>query len=56
MRLDVLDIGSNTGHLLVGAAHVGSASLPAPSHKEISPWALREGVVLDRIDQISIRS
>jgi exopolyphosphatase / guanosine-5'-triphosphate,3'-diphosphate pyrophosphatase len=34
MRLGVLDIGSNTGHLLVFDAHGGAAPLPAYSHKE----------------------
>lgn len=34
MRLGVLDIGSNTGHLLVVDAHGGAAPLPAFSHKE----------------------
>src|SRR6476469_8567272 len=34
MRLGVLDIGSNTGHLLVVDAHGGSAPLPASSHKQ----------------------
>ena len=29
MRLGVLDIGSNTGHLLVVDAHDGAAPLPA---------------------------
>lgn len=33
MRLGVLDIGSNTGHLLVVDAHGGAAPLPASSHK-----------------------
>jgi exopolyphosphatase/guanosine-5'-triphosphate,3'-diphosphate pyrophosphatase len=33
MRLGVLDIGSNTGHLLVVDADDGSAPLPAFSHK-----------------------
>ncbi|HET9420585.1 MAG TPA: Ppx/GppA phosphatase family protein [Nocardioides sp.] len=33
MRLGVLDIGSNTGHLLVVDAHDGAAPLPAFSHK-----------------------
>ncbi len=33
MRLGVLDIGSNTGHLLVVDAHAGAAPLPAFSHK-----------------------
>ncbi|MGA8246634.1 MAG: Ppx/GppA family phosphatase [Nocardioides sp.] len=34
MRLGVLDIGSNTGHLLLVDAHRGAAPLPAYSHKE----------------------
>ncbi len=34
MRLGVLDIGSNTGHLLVVDAHAGAAPLPAFSYKE----------------------
>ena len=34
MRLGVLDIGSNTGHLLVVDAHGGAAPLPAYSFKE----------------------
>lgn len=33
MRLGVLDIGSNTVHLLIVDAHVGGAPLPAVSHK-----------------------
>ncbi|WP_110207847.1 Ppx/GppA phosphatase family protein [Nocardioides daejeonensis] len=34
MRLGVLDIGSNTGHLLVVDAHGGAAPVPASSYKE----------------------
>lgn len=34
MRLGVLDIGSNTGHLLVVDAHAGAAPLPAFSYKQ----------------------
>lgn len=34
MRLGVLDIGSNTGHLLVVDAHWGAAPMPASSYKE----------------------
>ena len=34
MRLGVLDIGSNTGHLLVVDARRGAAPLPAYSHKQ----------------------
>src|SRR3954468_6863063 len=34
MRLGVLDIGSNTGHLLVVDAYRGAAPRPASSYKE----------------------
>src|SRR3954467_11856742 len=34
MRVGVLDIGSNTGHLLVVDAHGSAAPLPAYSHKQ----------------------
>jgi exopolyphosphatase / guanosine-5'-triphosphate,3'-diphosphate pyrophosphatase len=34
VRLGVLDIGSNTGHLLVVDAHGGAAPMPAYSYKE----------------------
>jgi len=34
MRLGVLDVGSNTVHLLVVDAHPGARPLPASSHKE----------------------
>src|SRR6478736_4544877 len=34
MRLGVLDIGSNTGHLLVVDAHRGARPLPAFSYKQ----------------------
>jgi exopolyphosphatase/guanosine-5'-triphosphate,3'-diphosphate pyrophosphatase len=44
MRLGVLDIGSNTGHLLVVDAHRGAAPLPAFSHKA----ALRLAEHLDK--------
>src|SRR5215218_8113475 len=42
MRLGVLDIGSNTGHLLVVDAHRGAAPLPAFSYKE--PLRLAEHI------------
>ncbi|MFT3873956.1 MAG: Ppx/GppA phosphatase family protein [Nocardioides sp.] len=45
MRLGVLDIGSNTGHLLVVDAHGGAAPLPAFSHKE--PLRLAEHLDAD---------
>ncbi len=35
MRLGVLDIGSNTGHLLVVDAYRGAAPMPASSYKEV---------------------
>jgi len=43
MRLGVLDIGSNTGHLLVVDAHGGAAPLPASSFKQ--PLRLAEHLV-----------
>ena len=51
MRLGVLDIGSNTGHLLVVDAHGGAAPLPAYSHKE--PLRLAEH--LDESDEAPCR-
>ena len=33
MRLGVLDVGSNTVHMLIVDAHVGAAPIPATSHK-----------------------
>ena len=33
MRLGVLDVGSNTVHLLVVDAHTGARPIPAFSHK-----------------------
>src|SRR5476649_22553 len=33
MRLGVIDVGSNTIHLLVLDAHIGAHPLPASSHK-----------------------
>ena len=45
MRLGVLDIGSNTGHLLVVDAYAGAAPLPASSYKE--PLRLAEHLDAD---------
>jgi exopolyphosphatase/guanosine-5'-triphosphate,3'-diphosphate pyrophosphatase len=45
MRLGVLDIGSNTGHLLVVDAHGGAAPLAAYSYKQ--PLRLAEHLVPD---------
>ncbi|QGA06383.1 Ppx/GppA family phosphatase [Nocardioides sp. dk884] len=45
MRLGVLDIGSNTGHLLVVDAHGGAAPLPASSYKQ--PLRLAEHLVTE---------
>jgi len=45
MRLGVLDIGSNTGHLLVFDAHVGAAPMPGLSFKE--PLRLAEHIDAD---------
>jgi exopolyphosphatase / guanosine-5'-triphosphate,3'-diphosphate pyrophosphatase len=49
MRIAVLDIGSNTGHLLVVDAHAGAAPVPAYSYKE--PLRLAEH--LDRDGGVS---
>ena len=51
MRLGVLDIGSNTGHLLVVDAHRGAAPLPASSFKQ--PLRLAEH--LDETGAVSQR-
>ncbi len=45
MRLGVLDIGSNTGHLLVVDAYRGAAPMPASSYKE--PLRLAEHLDAD---------
>src|SRR3954464_12266725 len=45
MRLGVLDIGSNTGHLLVVDAYRGAAPMPASSFKE--PLRLAEHLEAD---------
>jgi exopolyphosphatase/guanosine-5'-triphosphate,3'-diphosphate pyrophosphatase len=54
MRLGVLDIGSNTGHLLVVDAHRGAAPLPAYSHKE--PLRLAEHVENDEVTKTGIKA
>ncbi|MCW2847992.1 MAG: Ppx/GppA phosphatase [Marmoricola sp.] len=50
MRLGVLDIGSNTGHLLVVDAYRGAAPMPASSYKEPLRLAehLEKGSVTER--------
>ncbi len=52
MRLGVLDIGSNTGHLLVVDAHDGAAPLPAYSYKE--PLRLAEHLADGAVTQAGI--
>jgi exopolyphosphatase/guanosine-5'-triphosphate,3'-diphosphate pyrophosphatase len=54
MRLGVLDIGSNTGHLLVVDAHRGAAPLPAYSHKE--PLRLAEHLERGEVTQTGIKA
>jgi exopolyphosphatase / guanosine-5'-triphosphate,3'-diphosphate pyrophosphatase len=54
MRLGVLDIGSNTGHLLVVDAHRGAAPLPAYSHKE--PLRLAEHLEDGEINRGGIKA
>lgn len=50
MRLGVLDIGSNTAHLLVMDAHQGAAPVPAVSHKlelRLAEHLLDDGTIDD---------
>src|SRR6476620_4047485 len=54
MRLGVLDIGSNTGHLLVVDARRGAAPLPAYSHKE--PLRLAEHLEDGEISRSGIKA
>jgi exopolyphosphatase/guanosine-5'-triphosphate,3'-diphosphate pyrophosphatase len=55
MRLAVLDIGSNTGHLLVVDAHRGARPLPAYSVKE--PLRLSEHIDAEgALDPDGVRS
>jgi len=55
MRLGVLDIGSNTGHLLVVDAHLGAAPLPAYSVKQ--PLRLSEHIGgKDRLAEVIVLS
>ncbi len=49
MRLGVLDVGSNTVHLLVVDAHQGGRPLPAFSHKA----ELRLGEHLDEANRLT---
>ena len=51
MRLGVLDIGSNTGHLLVVDAYRGAAPMPASSYKEplrLAEHLEKDGTVSDK--------
>lgn len=53
MRLGVLDVGSNTVHLLVVDAHHGAAPLPAHSHK--TEMRLAEHIVEgERISRVGV--
>ena len=54
MRLGVLDIGSNTGHLLVVDARGGSAPLPAFSFKE--PLRLAEHLVDGHVSRAGVQA
>lgn len=58
MRLAVLDIGSNSVHLLVVDAHVGAPPLPATSHKEVLRLAeyLNDDGSIDADGQERLRS
>jgi exopolyphosphatase/guanosine-5'-triphosphate,3'-diphosphate pyrophosphatase len=51
MRLGVIDVGSNTVHLLVVDAHLGAQPLPASSHKialRLSEHVTDDGLIDDR--------
>ena len=52
---DLPGVSSSRGHQLVAGALVASAVMDVfdLQELEICPWALREGVILDRLDQIS---
>ncbi|MDQ4006759.1 MAG: Ppx/GppA family phosphatase [Actinomycetota bacterium] len=55
MRIAVLDVGSNTVHLLVVDAHRGAAPLPAYSHKEtlrLAEYLDADGVVPEGVDTL----
>ncbi len=54
MRLGVSDVSSNTVHRLVAGAVVAEAAMRAVRlpQLEICPWALREGVILRRLDTL----
>ena len=50
MRLGVIDVGSNTVHLLVVDAHAGAQPLPASSHKrelQLSEHVTNTGAIAD---------
>jgi exopolyphosphatase/guanosine-5'-triphosphate,3'-diphosphate pyrophosphatase len=58
MRLGVIDIGSNTVHLLVVDAHFGAHPLPAFSHKidlRLSEHLTDEGLVTDDLTERLVR-
>src|SRR4051812_937275 len=57
MRLGVLDIGSNTGHLLVVDAYRGAAPMPASSVKEplrLAEHLEKDGTVSDKGTEVLI--
>ena len=54
---DLPGVSSDRAHQVVAGALVASAVMDVfdLSELEICPWALREGVILDRLDQLSAR-
>ena len=54
---DLPGVSTDRAHQVVAGALVASAVLDVfdLSELEICPWALREGVILDRLDQLSAR-
>jgi hypothetical protein len=57
MRLGVLDVGSNTVHLLVVDAYQGAPPMPAFSHKTVLKLAdhLQDGISLSGRGEHSLR-
>jgi exopolyphosphatase/guanosine-5'-triphosphate,3'-diphosphate pyrophosphatase len=54
---DLPGVSGNRAHQVVAGALVAAAVMDIfdLEELEICPWALREGVILDRLDQLSAR-
>ena len=55
-KAELPGVSANRAHQLLAGALVADAVMDIFSLKEleICPWALREGVILERLDQISV--